>query len=221
MFSESDYIMLSALQHYMFCKRQCALIHIEQLWQENFFTTAGKLMHERAHDAGCETRKNLHTARGLRLSSEKYGITGVTDVVEFRRIEEKTEFAAVLPYRDGFWTVFPVEYKRGKTKEEPWDEVQLCAQALCLEEMLNVKIDKGALFYGEEHRRREIQFDESLKGLTEKIIEKTHELIKSGITPPPVVEKKCQSCSLNEICIPQKMGRSAKSYETEIFEAEN
>ena len=219
--SEQDYIMISALQHYLFCKRQCALIHIEQLWQENYLTMAGQFMHEKAHEAGTETRKNCHTARGLRLASAKYGLTGVTDIVEFRRVEGKTVFAAVLPDRDDFWTVFPVEYKRGKTKEEPWDEVQLCAQALCLEEMLGVKIEKGALFYGEEHRRREVAFDEYLRKMTENIIEKTHELIQSGITPPPVLEKKCKACSLNEICIPDKMGKSAKNYESKIFEVDS
>lgn len=221
MMPESDYIMISALQHYLFCKRQCALIHIEQLWQENYLTMSGQFMHEKAHEAGNETRKNIRISRGLRLASAKYGLAGITDIVEFRRIEKKTEFSAILPDRNGFWTVFPVEYKRGKTKEEPWDEVQLCAQALCLEEMLNVKIEKGALFYGEEHRRREIQFDESLRRLTENIIEKTHELIQSGTTPPPVLEKKCKACSLKEQCIPEKMGKSAKSYESKIFEVDN
>jgi CRISPR-associated exonuclease Cas4 len=221
MFQESDYTMISALQHYLFCKRQCALIHVEQLWQENYLTMSGQFMHEKAHEAGNETRKNIRISRGLRLASAKYGLAGITDIVEFRRIEKKTEFSAILPDRDGFWTVFPVEYKRGKAKEEPWDEVQLCAQALCLEEMLNVKIERGALFYGEEHRRRAVEFDEDLRKLTENIIEKAHELINSGKTPPPILEKKCKACSLNEFCIPKKMGKSAKNYESTIFEVDS
>lgn len=215
---EADYIMISALQHFMFCTRQCALIHIEQLWQENYFTTSGVVFHEKAHTAGNESRKSLHIARDLKIASSRYGISGKNDVVEFVHVDYKTDFSIKLPGVRGYWSVFPVEYKRGRTKEEPWDEVQLCAQALCLEEMLHVIIEKGALFYGAERRRKIVYFDSTLRALTIATIEKTSALISIGETPPPIINKRCKSCSLNEYCFPLQNHIGQIEYESALFE---
>ncbi|MCF6267386.1 MAG: CRISPR-associated protein Cas4 [Desulfuromusa sp.] len=198
MYLESDYIMLSALQHYQFCPRQCALIHIEQQWAENRFTAEGKVLHECVDSNKSEWVGDVRVVRTLPICSQCFGLSGQADVVEF--------------HADG--TVYPVEYKRGKPKKNHCDEVQLCAQALCLEEMLNVQVDSGALFYGQRKRRKEIQFDAALRILTQDIISETHQLIQSGKTPPEEYDKKCDTCSLLQICMPKSCGaaRSVSRY---------
>lgn len=192
MYDESDYIMLSALQHYMFCPRQCALIHIEQQWAENRYTAEGKVMHDRADSGESLKKGKVRTVRTLPICSQRLGLSGQADVVEF--------------HADG--TVFPVEYKRGKAKKNRCDEVQLCAQALCLEEMLNVSIDTGALFYGQKRRRKEIALDDDLRRLTEDVIGKTRRMLENGITPQAEYDKKCDSCSLLQLCMPKTCGKS-------------
>ena len=157
MYEDGECVMISALQHYLFCPRQCALIHVENIWSENYLTSAGRVMHERVDSGVMETRHDIHLATSLRLVSRRLGITGVADIVEFHRVMEQNDraiddaerTAVRLPRRDGWWRPFPVEYKRGKPKPHRADEVQLCAQAICLEEMLSLKVEKGALFYGE------------------------------------------------------------------------
>lgn len=202
MYKEDDFIPLSALQHMAFCPRQCALIHIEQAWSENRLTAEGRLMHERAHEEGEESRGDLRIARAVMLRSFRLGLIGMADVVEFHRME------------DGRWQPFPVEYKRGKPKMDDCDKVQLCAQAICLEEMLSVEIPGGALFYGKTRRRLDVAFDADLRRKTEAIARQTHELIASGRTPLPVYGKYCESCSLIEGCLPKKMQkkRPVKAY---------
>lgn len=187
MYAEADYIMLSALQHYQFCPRQCALIHIEQQWAENRFTAEGRVLHERADSKKSEWQGDVRIVRSLPVSSKKYGLSGQADVVEF--------------HADG--SVFPVEYKRGRSKTDCCDEVQLCAQALCLEEMLNVSIPNGALFYGQKRRRKPVDFDEGLRQRTIDIIHKTRQMIESGRTPAAHYDKKCESCSLLNVCLPK------------------
>lgn len=187
MYDEADYIMLSALQHYQFCPRQCALIHIEQQWAENRYTAEGKVLHERADSGQSQQQGDLRIVRTLPICSRKYGLSGQADVVEF--------------HDDG--RVYPVEYKRGKPKKDRYDEVQLCAQALCLEEMLNVEILEGALFYGQRRRRKEIPFDAELRELTLEIIDKTHQMIDGDKTPQAVYSKKCDACSLLGLCLPK------------------
>ena len=204
-------VMLSALQHYLFCPRQCALIHVEGVWGENYLTAAGRQLHERVDRKGYETRKDVHLATALRLVSNRLGVTGVANMVEFHRQESQHDangicVAARLPGRKGFWRPFPVEYKRGAPKSHRADEVQLCAQALCLEEMLDVSIGAGALFYGETRRRVDVAFDEELRSLTEGVAAKVHELICVGETPPPVLTKGCRACSLFEQCRPEDVG---------------
>lgn len=195
---ESDYIMLSALQHYQFCPRQCALIHIEQQWAENRYTAEGKVLHERADSKKSEWQGGVRIVRSLPICSRRYGLSGQADVVEFHSDD----------------SVFPVEYKRGRPKTDRCDEVQLCAQALCLEEMLDLSITGGALYYGQKRRRKQIDFDEDLRRLTIGIIQQTREMIESGHTPAAQYDRKCDSCSLLSICLPKscKETRSVNRY---------
>jgi CRISPR-associated exonuclease Cas4 len=196
MYSESDLLPLSALQHLAFCERQWGLIHLEQQWNENHLTAEGRLLHENADSETTEIRDGVRTCRGLRIRSLRYGIAGRADVVEF---------GAAGPR--------PVEYKRGKPKASDIDEVQLCAQALCLEEMLGVSIAEGSLFYGEPRRRTAVVFDQPLRARVESLIERLHELTRAGITPLPVFAPKCKSCSLLQVCEPKVTGsKSAKQY---------
>jgi len=186
-----DLIMLSALQHLVFCERQCALIHIEQLWNENLFTAEGRIMHDKVDTSNRESRGNIRIEYGVPMRSLRLGLIGKADVVEFHRMD------------DGRWIPFPVEYKRGKPKMDDCDKVQLCAQAICLEEMLNVEIKNGALYYGRTRRREDVVFDEKLRLETEDAAKKVHALIESGMTPKAEYSKKCKKCSLYEQCMPK------------------
>ena len=219
-------VMLSALQHYLFCPRQCALIHIEGVWSENYLTASGRQLHERVDRKGGETRKGVHFATALRLVSNRLGVTGVADMVEFHRQEspmdsDGTCVAVQLPGRTGFWRPFPVEYKRGAPKSHRADEVQLCAQALCLEEMLAVSIASGALFYGETRRRTDVLFDDKLRMLTEECVTKVHAFIRMGETPSPILTKGCKACSLIDQCRPEDVGgrESARQWIRKQLEA--
>lgn len=203
MADEDDLLQLSALQHLIFCERQCALIHLEQQWSENFLTALGRVMHEKKVDTpALETRKGLKIEYGLSLRSLRLGLAGKADVVEFHK------------QSDGTWIPFPVEHKLGKPKIDDSDKVQLCAQALCLEEMLKVSVPEGAIFYGRPRRRQEVAFDEKLRLKTETAAARLHELIASGETPAAVYEPKCDSCSLFDLCLPKLSTRSgsAQSY---------
>ena len=196
-YNEDDFIMLSALQHYAFCERQCALIHIEQAWSESGLTAEGRIMHEKVHEQDRESRGNVRTEYGLPLRSLRLGLIGKADVVEFHRTDKKS------------WQPFPVEYKRGKPKVDHCDKIQLCAQAMCLEEMLSVSVVSGAIFYGRTRRRLDVSFDDALRKETEEAAEQAHKLIASGKTPPPVYEKRCDSCSLIGECLPKTIGKKS------------
>lgn len=186
----SDDITLSALQHWLFCPRQYALIHVERLWAENRFTAEGRLLHERADAGRAETRPGIRTLRGVEIRSEKYGLTGVADVVELR---------GGRPY--------PVEYKRGQPKNHRADEVQLCAQALCLEEMFACVIPEGALFYGKRRRREIVQMDAELRALTLETAREVRACRDSGALPMPIYQPaRCDRCSLHDSCRP-RLGR--------------
>ena len=202
MYSEDDLIPISALQHLVFCPRQCALIHIEQVWAENVFTAEGRGLHEKVHETEAESRDGVRIVRGLRLRSLELGLVGQADVVEFH---EDTGGAAV-PGLDGRYRPFPVEYKRGKPKIDVCDEVQLCAQAMCLEEMLGASIPRGALFYGRPRRRKEVELTETLRQQTRDVAGQLHELLRSRQTPTAAYSKKCESCSLLERCLPKITG---------------
>ena len=212
-FDEDDLLPLSGVQHIVFCERRAALIHIEGLWDENVFTAEGRNIHERAH--GCdstESRGDVRIARGLMIHSLRLGLSGKADVVEFHRVEEG-QGAVRLEGVSGFWQPFPVEYKRGVMRHERSFEVQVCAQALCLEEMLAVSIACGALFYGKSQRRYDVTFDETLRCETADAARRLHELVRAGETPRAEYQKKCAKCSLIDLCMPkataarQKAGR--------------
>ena len=207
MYSEDDLIQLSSLQHLVFCVRQCALIHIEQLWDENLFTAEGRIMHDKVDTADRESRGKIRIEYGVPLRSLRLGLVGKADVVEFHRME------------DGTWMPFPVEHKRGKPKMDDCDRIQLCAQAICLEEMLNVEIKKGALFYGRTRRREDVVFDEKLRMETEEAAKKVRILIESATTPKAEYSKKCKKCSLYDLCLP-KMSKKVEYYLKKAIEAE-
>jgi CRISPR-associated exonuclease Cas4 len=207
MFSEDDLLPLSGLQHLLFCERQWALIHIEQQWEENRLTQDGRVLHERVHESGTEARPDAIVARGLRVRSLRLGLAGEADVVEFQRAEAERADAIRLEGRAGWWLPFPVEYKRGRPKAEAWDEVQLCAQALCLEETFGVRIAAGALFYGTKRRRTPVEFDAKLRGQTEDLARRMHEMYAARATPAAVYASKCEKCSLIERCMPKMSTR--------------
>ncbi len=200
MYDEDDLLPLSALQHLLFCERQCALIHIERQWEENLYTAEGRIMHERVDAGRSESRGKVRIASGLPLRSLRLGLVGKADVIEFHLEEGKT-----APKSKGVegWRPFPVEYKRGRPKKEAWDKVQLCAQAICLEEMLGVEVPRGALFYGKTRRRVDVAFDSDLRRQTEAAALRLHTLIASDTTPPATYDEKCESCSFIASCLPK------------------
>src|ERR1700679_1837632 len=185
MVAHTDLVALSALQHYLYCPRQCALIHIEQAWAENTATAEGRVAHERVHAVESEVRRGVRTVTGMPLRCRRLGVTGIADVVELHHSA------------DGGWRPFPVEHKRGRPKAHRADEVQLCAQAMALEEMFAVEIAAGALFYGQPRRRSGIAFDAPLRALTAQIAAGTRALLNAGRTPRMNYDKKrCDGCSL-------------------------
>ena len=198
-YNEDAYLMLSGIQHYAFCPRQWALIQIEQQWADNYRTTDGTIMHERVHDPRVrEKRKDLIITRAVAVSSSKLGISGECDIVEFHRSDQ----GITLPDTEGKFAVIPVEYKRGKPKENDCDVVQLTAQALCLEEMLCCNIPSGYLYYGETKHRLKVSFDSALRTRTENLISEMHRLFERKHTPRAKRRKACNACSLKDICLP-------------------
>ncbi len=205
--TEDDLLSISALQHLMVCPRQCALIYLEQAWDENLYTAEGQVVHQRVHSGTGESRGEVRIARALRLVSRKLGLAGQADVVEFHRIPSDAARGSdviALPGCRGLWRPYPVEYKRGRPKDHLADEVQLCAQALCLEEMLDVHIDKGVLFYAAVKKRVEVIFHQALRDKTVEAVDRLHRLLESGTTPPAQYNsRKCDRCSLQSLCQPQ------------------
>lgn len=193
MFTEDEFIQISALQHYVFCPRQCALIHVENIWHDNVWTVRGEILHEKVDSDTYETRGNVRTVRGLRIHSPKLGIVGRADVVEFHRLKNGEEQAV------------PVEFKAGKSKEDISDKVQLCAQALCLEYMLGMSVPRGFFFYGRPRRRESVDIDEQLRSQTIEIIHAVRNMIKSEQIPAAKYMKKCASCSIENYCQPRSM----------------
>lgn len=216
MFDTDDFLQLSGLQHFLFCRRQWALIHIEQQWAENYRTTDGALMHEKAHDRGAsESRRDLYIVRGLRIFSKTLGLSGECDVVEFHRDEN----GVTLAEKPGRWLPFPVEYKHGEPKAGNYDAAQLCAQAMCLEEMLCCHIPEGALFYGKTRRRQPVELSAELREQVCAAAEEMHQLYQRGYTPKVKPSKGCNACSLKELCLPVLCkGKSVKAYLTAAME---
>lgn len=208
MYTEDELLPISALQHLAFCERQWGLIHLEGIWEENRLTVEGHHLHERAHEDGTQSRRDLRIARGLALRSLRLGLTGKADVVEFHRMEtDDSEYGVPLDDADGFWKPLIVEYKRGKPKIGQEDKVQICAQALCLEEMLAITLVEGCIFYGRPRRRYEVLFDEELRQQAESLAMRLHELTDAGKTLAAEYSKKCERCSLINSCLPKIAGK--------------
>ena len=199
MYAQEDVLQLSGLQHFAFCRRQWALIHIEHQWAENLRTVEGDLVHTRAHDEKQrEKRGDILTLRGLSVFSSALGLSGKCDVVEFH-----TDPAGVpLRGETGLWRPYPVEYKRGSPKTHQADELQLCAQAMCLEEMLCCSILEGSLYYGEARRRTRVPLDESLRQQVRELSKEMHQLYTRGYTPKVKPTRSCNACSLKDLCLP-------------------
>ena len=201
LYHEDDYLPLSGLQHFLFCRRQWALIHIEQQWQENVLTAEGRIMHERAHTEQTEKRGDRLIVRGLRIHSARLGVIGQCDVVEFVESPQ----GITITGRNGRFLPYPVEYKRGSSMSNDADRAQLCAQAMCLEEMLACSVPEGALFYGENRRREVVCFTDELRKTVADATAEMHAMHKRGYTPKVKTGTFCKSCSLSEICLPKLM----------------
>lgn len=198
MSSPDQSLPVSALQHWLFCPRQCTLIHVERLWEENRLTAEGRVLHERADAGRPESRRGIRILRSVHIASSRLGLHGVADVVEMH---------GSRPY--------PVEYKRGRPKAHRADEVQLCAQAVCLEEMTGEPVTEGALFYGARQRRMAVPFDEGLRTLTERVAAELRYGLAEAVLPPPVYDPaRCDACSLNELCSPQSQRTDARDWMT-------
>ena len=199
-YAEDYYLMISGIQHFRFCKRQWALIHIEQQWEENVHTVIGELMHKKVHDSSVkEKRKDTIFVRALPISSRELGVSGECDLVEFHKCEDGI---ALFGHR-GLYSVFPVEYKKGKPKVTNEDKLQLAAQAMCLEEMFSTTISEGALFYGETRRRENVTFSREMRDKVKEIFQEMHQYYARGYTPKVKKSKACNACSLKEICLPK------------------
>jgi CRISPR-associated exonuclease Cas4 len=206
MYAEDDLIPVSALQHVLFCARQFALIHLEQIWEENRFTAEGRVLHERVDAEHHESRRSFRQEYGMAVRSLQFGLVGKCDLVELW-----------LSENDGIKRVLPVEFKRGREKESDVDRVQLCAQAFCLEEMFHISIDSGQLYYLQEHRRKNVSIDTTLRKTTEETIARTRLIWASETTPKAEYEKrKCDRCSLFDLCMPKYTGVGNKNVDRYI-----
>lgn len=204
---DAEPIPLSALQHAVYCLRQAALIHLERMWAENRFTAEGKVLHAAAHEAGTRNVRGVRRITALHISSKRLGIAGVADAVEFHAVEDGE-------------TAYPIEYKRGKVKLHRADEVQLCAQALCLEEMTGRAVPMGALFYAETKRRTEVCFDPDLRALTERTIAEVRTIFTTRKTPSAVYKAdRCRACSLIDLCHPRLARKKASQWRAHMVTA--
>lgn len=203
-FEEDDCLPLSGIQNIAFCPRQFALIYVERVWADNVLTFEGREMHQRAHDPFYfEARGTTLVSRGVPLLARSLGLYGVADVVEFHACSEG---GVTLEGRGGQWRPFPVEYKSGRAKPDERDIVQVCAQAICLEEMLGVEVPKGALFYGKPRKRQSVDFNRQIRDRVVTLAAKMHEIYSSGHMPPPTRTRACNSCSLKDMCLPKVTG---------------
>jgi CRISPR-associated exonuclease Cas4 len=209
MYTEDELLPLSGLQHLSFCERRWALVHIESIWEENRFTAEGKLLHERAHSGNVESRPGVLVRRILPIRSFQLGISGQADIVEFYPLSAGQPGITVAGHK-GLWHPYPVEYKRSRDKAGSVAyRIQLCAQALCIEEMLHADVPEGAVYDGSTRHRELVQFDAALRQQVEQLTERMHELRASGLTPKARYEKKCDHCSLRNVCLPKTTGASS------------
>ena len=217
-YDEEDFLQLSGLQHFKFCCRQWALIHIENQWAENYRTADGRILHENAHNSEVsEQRGDRLITRDMRVFSATLGVSGACDILEFHR----GSTGIPLKGKTGLWQPYPVEYKRGKPKQDTEDALQLCGQAMCLEEMLCCEIPVGALYYGEIRRRTEVLFTPDLRLEVQKLLTEMHALYDRGHTPKVKPTKACNACSLKELCLPKLMrSKSVETYLHRTMESE-
>lgn len=215
-YAEEDYLMISGIQHFRFCRRQWALIHVEQQWEENVHTIIGEVMHKRAHDPYLrEKRKDIIVVRALPVASKTMGVSGECDIVEFHRCDDGIR---LFGHR-GLYSVYPIEYKKGKPKNADEDQLQLTAQAMCLEEMFTTTISEGAIYYGEIKRREVVEFTEELRNNVVEIFQEMHQYYTTKYTPKVKKSKACSSCSLKEICLPSlEKSISVGEYMAQILE---
>jgi CRISPR-associated exonuclease Cas4 len=209
-YNEEEFLMLSGLQHFLFCRRQWALIQIENQWADNFRTVDGTLIHLNAHDSGLrESRGDRVMVRGMKVFSRTLGVSGQCDVLEFVRSDD----GIPLDGREGLWRPYPVEYKRGSPNSQSGDTLQLCGQAMCLEEMLCCSIPEGALYFHEIRQRKVVQFTEELRQKVRDSLLEMHDLYRRGHTPKVKPTKSCNACSMKELCLPKLMNkRSVMEY---------
>lgn len=209
-YNEDDFLMLSGIQHFAFCRRQWALIHIEQLWEENLRTTEGNILHENCHDGySSECRGDVIISRGMPIFSRTLGASGECDIVEFRKSKNGVSLAG----KEGLYIPYPVEYKHGEPKTDDCDIMQLSAQAVCLEEMLCCNITEGAIFYGKTRRRQKIEITDELKTKVREMFCEMHKLFEQGYVPKVKMTKSCNACSIKNLCLPKLMKiKSAKAY---------
>jgi len=216
-YQEDDMLMLSGIQHYMFCPRQWALIHVEQQWSDNRLTTEGTILHRRVDDP--KTRQKVGdviTLRSVNIASKRLGLYGLTDAVELVP-SDGTCNAIIHPSYPGYWKVYPVEYKHGHAKPDERDEVQLAAQCMCLEEMYNIHIDSAAIFYWETRHREIVNITERLRSITIECAEGMHSIMKNGVTPSAVSKPHCKNCSLVDLCMPS-IGNAKQYLDTYLYE---
>ena len=218
MYDEDDFLALSGIQHFAFCRRQWALIHVEGQWADNALTAMGNVLHDRAHDGSLrEKRGDTFVVRGLAVHSRNLGLKGVCDVVEFHADSEGHPLAGV----DGLWLPVPVEYKRGRRKSKDVDRIQLCAQAICLEEMFACDIRAGYLFYGATRSRERVEFGQSIRERTYELASDMHASFTRGFTPSAKKTESCKACSLIDICVPElASARTVASYLEEVLGSE-
>jgi len=217
-YNEEDFLMLSGIQHYSFCKRQWALIHIENQWSENIRTIEGNILHERAHDNSMmEKRGDIIISRGMPIVSRTLGVSGECDVVEFHKDKDGVNIIG----REGLYKIYPVEYKKGKPKVNDVDIMQLTAQAMCLEEMLCCEVEKGYLYYGETRHRETVEINDQYKNKVIELFQEMHKLFDKKHTPNVKRTKACNACSLKDICLPVLLKKkSAKAYISQAVKEE-
>lgn len=217
-YTEEEYLMISGIQHFKFCRRQWALIHVEQQWAENVHTVVGELMHKRAHDPYfTEKRKGIIVVRALPIASRQLGVSGECDIVEFHKCED----GITLFGHRGLYSVYPIEYKKGKPKKADEDKLQLTAQAMCLEEMFSTHIQEGAIFYGETRKREIVEFSDGLREEVKEMFREMHEYYKRNYTPKVKQSKACNACSLKDICLPKlEKTTSVKNYISQMLKEE-
>jgi len=214
---DDDYLPVSALQHLAFCPRQCALIHIECQWQENVLTARGRIEHDRVDQGYKEFRRGRRQISGLAIRSERLHLQGKLDVLELEVVDQNGAYNLQALGLKGEWRAFPVEFKHGEPKDNDCDRIQLCAQALCLEEMFSLSIESASLFYQRIKRREDVILDQALRKKAVQAANALYDLYQSGRTPLPIYSAKCRSCSLLEICLPKKMSLSKNHYRRMLF----